>query len=409
MKYLIVVLPGLGDQPLEPLKGKTPLEAAKTPNLDRISSTGRLGLVETLAGKDRAGSEKALLSLLGYDTAGLRVARGPLEAAGIGVSLGPDDLALRMNFISTFNDALADHNAGQIQESEAAALVKMLNLRVGEERIEFHAGLGYRNLLVMRGWADLDFETVPPHEIVRQPVRDFYPYGADASILINILDKAGKELGDHDINRVRVDLGENPANSIWLWGQGRDFSLPPFSTLFPLEGCVVGAVPLVKGIARKIGFDVIDVHGATGGVDTDFAAKVEKALSAMKRFDIVVLHVGAVNEASHEGNPSAKVTAIETVDYRVLGPVLKGLEKVEAWRLMVATDHITSSLESTWVRGPVPVAFCGHEVKGIRRYPFTEANAKKSDLYVEKGHTLLEFFLGVKRLQDTPAGGEEGK
>jgi 2,3-bisphosphoglycerate-independent phosphoglycerate mutase len=398
LKYVIVVLTGLGDQPLESLQGRTPLETAATPNLDRVSSSGRLGLVNPFHDSRRAGSEMTLLSLLGIDTHGLSVSRGALEAAGMGIALDDVDLALRMNFVSTFKGILVDHNAGQIQGSEAAVLIKMLNARLGTDKIKFHAGLGYRNLLVLKGFASLGFETVPPHEIIQQPVKDFYPYGPDAGLLVDLIEKARGELEKHDINRVRVDLGENPADMIWLWGQGRDCHLPAFSTLFPLKGSVVGAVPLIRGIAGKTGFDVVTVPGVTGGVDTNFAGKVDAALLALQRSDLVILHVGAVNEACHESNPVAKIAAIEKVDSHVVGPLLDRLEDLGRWRLMVATDHITSSQEATRVSGPVPVAFCGHEVEGVRNYTFTEANAARSDMFVDRGYTLMEFFLGIKRL-----------
>jgi len=397
LKYIIVIVTGLGDEPLKALDGKTPLEVAMTPHFDRISSEGRLGLVDTIDAHDRCGSERALLSLLGFDTREIKVSRGPLEAAGINISLEKDDLALRMNFVTTFNGILVDHNAGQISESESIALIKMLNARLGSEKLSFHAGLGYRNLLVMKGCAPLAFETVPPHEILQQPVRDFYPYGPDAQVLCDLLERARTELDKHDINSVRVDLGENPANMLWLWGQGRDFDLPAFDSMFDLRGGLVGAVPLARGLARKIGFQLVDVPGVTGGIDTDYQAKADACLEALKRLDLVVLHVGAVNEACHEANPSSKVAAIEAVDSRLIGPLLNKLDALDNWRLMVATDHITSTVETAQARGPVPVAFCGCGVEGIRRYSFTESNAAKSDLQIDRGYNLMEFFLGIPR------------
>ena len=396
-KYIIVIVTGLGDQPLDALKEKTPLEVATTPHLDRVSSSGRLGLVESAPVQGKWGSERVLLSLLGYDPSRVTVARGPLEASGIGIALSPHDLALRMNLVSTFNDILEDHSAGQISDSEADVLLKMLNLRLGSEKVEFHAGLGFRNLLVLRGGADLDFNTVPPHEVVQQPVRDFMPYGPDSELVVDLIVRAAAELEKHDINRVRIDLGENPANAVWFWGEGHQFELPPFDAMFPLRGAVVGAVPLIRGIARKVGMTYLDVAGATGGLDTDFSGKVDAAIQALDNYDLVVLHVGAVNEACLQGNPTAKIAAIEEVDSRVIGPVLQGLEKFPRWRMMVAAAHETSSREGSRIGSPVPVAFCGHNVEGIRNYTFTEANAARSDLYVEKGHNLMEFFLGMKK------------
>lgn len=396
-KYIILLVSGLSDLSSEQLDGKTPLEAARTPNMDSVSLRGRIGLVETMSENMGGGSDKALLALLGYDPASYNIRRGPLEAVGIGIDLDEEDLALRMNFVSTFNGVLIDHNAGQIGDAEARSLVKMLNARFGSEKISFHAGAGYRNLLVLKEGSSLDLKTVPPHEALHQPVVDFYPYGRDARVIADLMDRAHEELLDHDINLVRVDLGENPADRIWLWGEGQDFSLPSFDTFFSLRGCIISAVPLLKGIAKKIGFHHIAVPGATGYVNTDYAAKAEAALQSLRDYDLVIVHVGAVNEVCHQGDLGAKVEAIEEVDRRLVGPVMEGLASLDPWRMMITTDHITPVEDSIPLKWPVPVAFCGHEVTAVREYPFSESSARKSDLFVEKGQDLMEFFLGIPR------------
>jgi len=403
-KYLILVISGLSDVASDHLDGKTPLETASTPFMDSISTSGRIGLVETMAEDQGGGSDQSLLTLLGYDPVEFQIRRGPLEAAGVGIHLEPSDLVLRLNFVSTFNHVLADHNAGQISDSEATSLIKMLNARFGGPKVSFHSGLGYRNLLILKDGASLEFKTVPPHEALHQPVVDFYPYGPDAQVIVELMDKAHQELAKNDINLVRVDLGENPADRIWLWGEGTDFKLPSFKTLFPLDGAIISAVPLLKGIARKIGFSHIDVPGATGYVNTNYKGKAKSALTALVDHDLVIIHVGAVNEVCHQGNLNAKVEAIEDVDKLLVGPILSGLNIFEKWRVMVTTDHITPAEESLPLKWPVPVAFCGHEVTPVREYPFNEQNARKSDMFVEKGRDLMEFFLGIKRAKKGAVG-----
>jgi 2,3-bisphosphoglycerate-independent phosphoglycerate mutase len=397
LKYAVVIVSGLSDVPAEHLEGRTPLEAARTPHLDHISSHGRIGLVEKLVDDVSAGSEKALLSLLGYDTSRYPIRRGPLEAEGLGVELSDEDLALRLNFVSTFNGLLMDHNAGHIGSAEAATLIKMLKARLGDEKTQFHSGMGYRNVLVLKGGAGLEFDTVPPHEALHQPVIDFMPYGRDAGVIRDLMEKAHEELANHDINRVRVDLGENPADRIWLWGEGGPFDLPRFETLIPLKSCAISASPLVKGIASKIGMKHIDVTGATGYLDSDFEAKARHALAALCDHDLAFIYTGAVNEVSHSGNLDAKVQAIEEIDGRLIGTLLEGLKAFDKWRIMVTSDHITPAAEVNPLNWPVPMAFCGHEVEAIRGYPFDEKSAKGSDLFVEKGQDLMEFFLGIPR------------
>jgi 2,3-bisphosphoglycerate-independent phosphoglycerate mutase len=249
----------------------------------------------------------------------------------------------------------------------------------------------------LKGGRALDLKTVPPQEALHQPVIDFYPYGRDAGILVDLMDQAHGMLANHDINTVRVDLGENPADRIWLWGEGVDFELPPFESYFSLEGCIISAVPLLKGIAHKIGFHHVAVPGATGYVDTDYEAKARAGLNALSQYDLVIVHVGAVNEICHQGDPEAKVKAIEAVDRRLVGPILEGMGDFAPWRLMVASDHMSPAEDPAPLKWPVPVAFCGHEVTAVREYPFTEESAKKSDLFIERGPELMEFFLNIRR------------
>ena len=405
IRFLVLVVSGLSDAPMEQLGGKTPLEAARCPNLDALSARGRLGLVEIVGEEGSAGSDRALFSLLGYDPDRYPIRRGPLEAAGLEVPLEEDDLAFRFNFVSTFNGTLADHNAGQISGAEAATLVKMLNARLGDDRVRFHAGVGYRNLLVIKGGKGLDVTTVPPQEALHQPVVDFMPYGRDAEMLADLMRRAHEILKEHDINRVRIDLGENPADMVWPWGEGTDFEVPPFGELFPLSGCIVSAVPLLWGIARKIGFKPIRPSGSTGYVDTDYASKARETLHALREHDLVLLHVSAVNEVCHQENPGAKVRAIEAMDEELLGRIIAGLSGFEKWRVMVITDHVTPARESPPLKWPVPVAICGHEVEAVRGLAFTEANARSSDLFVERGPDLMEFFLRIPRGGHRPEGG----
>jgi 2,3-bisphosphoglycerate-independent phosphoglycerate mutase len=344
----------------------------------------------------------AVLSVLGCDPRRTDATRGGLEAAGMGVELGPDDLAFRMNFVSTFRGHLVDFNAGHIGGVEARLLVEALQERVGGPlpgptgrglTAEFHPGLGYRNLLVIRGGRRLQVETVPPQEVQGQALADYQPYGPDAPLLSGLIERATEVLASHDVNRVRVDLGENPADRIWPWGRGWRAELEPFELRTGRRLAVVAAVPLVRGLGVLLGADTPVVPGATGHYDTDLAAKLRCALTLLQTHDVVLLHCAAANEACHESDVRRKIGVIEELDRFVVGPLLAALRAHGDCRLLLTTDHMTSAVERGRSTTHVPFAVWGPGIAPLRATRFTEAVAAQGELCVELGHTLLEFVL----------------
>jgi 2,3-bisphosphoglycerate-independent phosphoglycerate mutase len=396
MKSFILLPTGIADVPVAALEGSTPLETAHTPHLDRLAQAARVGLVRQVPAGMRNSSDVAVLSVLGYDPRGTDATRGGIEAAGMGVGLDADDLAFRMNFVSTFRGHLVDFNAGHIGNVEARLLVEALQAALGGPRVTFHPGLGYRNLLVIHGGRRLQIETVPPQEVQGQAVEDYLPYGPDAAELRELLAAAEGVLAAHDVNRVRVDLGENPADRIWPWGAGWRTELEPFELRTRRNLCVVAAVPLVRGLGVMMGAEVPAVPGATGYYDTDWAGKLRRALEALEEHDVVMLHLAAANEACHETDVRLKVRVIEEMDRFVVGPLLAALGKRGDTRLLVTTDHMTSTVERERSTTHVPFALWGPGILPLRPAGrFTETFAEAGDLHVEEGHTLLEYTLGA--------------
>ncbi len=393
MKTFILLPTGIADVPVGALGGRTPLEVAHTPHFDRLAKAGRVGLVRQVPDGMRNGSDAAVLAVLGYDPRHTEATRGGIEAAGMGVELAPDDLAFRMNFVSTFRGHLVDFNAGHIGNVEARLLVEALQQDLGGGRFSFHAGLGYRNLLVVHGGKGLQIETVPPQEVQGQALADYMPYGPDARLLTDLVDEAGRVLASHDVNRVRVDLGENPADRIWPWAPGWSSAIEPFALRTGRSLSVVAAVPLVRGLGRMMRADVPTVPGATGYYDTDYIAKVRTALAELETHDVVLLHVAAANEACHETDVRLKVSAIEELDRFVVGALLQALERREDVRILVTTDHMTSTIEREGSTEQVPFCVWGAGVHPVRAARFTEAEATAGELHVDQGHTLLEYVL----------------
>jgi len=397
MKYCIIVPDGSADHPQEELKGRTPLDVARTPNMDRVAKEGKVGLVRTIPEGVTPASDVANLSLLGLDPKRYYTGRAPLEAASMGIELSPEDWAFRCNLVTVFQGVLTDYSAGHITTREARILIDLLNSELGSEEVSFHAGVGYRHLLVCKGKDFSKLETVPPHDIIGRKFEVHLPKGKNQEILIEIMGKAAALLEDHDVNAVRRDLGENPANMIWLWGQGKKPDLPSFTEKFGIAGAAISAVDLIKGIAIYLGWDIINVPGATGYLDTNYAGKGSAAIEALLNYDLVYVHIEAPDEASHNGDVGEKIRAIENIDREIVGPVLEALEsKHRPFRLLVVPDHATPIESRTHSSEPVPFAMCGEGVASIREVTFTEANGRESDLSLESGKDLMIYFLALE-------------
>jgi len=393
MKYCVIIPDGMADLPVARLGDKTPLQVASKPNMDRAAREGMLGQVNTVPHRMAPGSDVAIMSVIGYDPRKLYTGRGPLEAADMGVELGPDDWAFRCNLITTDGTNIVDFSAGHITDKEAAVLIEVLNKELGSDEISFHAGPSYRHLMVYRGKEALDMETTPPHDVQGSPVADNLPRGKGADFIIDLMRRSAAILDGHEVNNVRRDLDQNPANMIWLWGEGKRPNLEPFATRFGVRGAAISAVNLIRGMAKLIGWDVIRVPGATAYLDTDYAAKGRYAVDALKTYDLVLVHIEAPDEAAHIGNVKAKIDAIEKVDLNVVGPIMAAREQWKDLRILIMPDHVTSVEKGLHLRGLVPFAMWGAYVLARSELDFTEACAAQTDIVLEEGFTLMRDFI----------------
>jgi len=391
-KYAIIIPDGSADEPIEQLDGKTPLEAAETPNVDKISLSGRQGLVRTVPEGMNPGSDVAQMSLLGYDPLEYYTGRAPIEAASRDIELGAKDWVFRCNLVTVSDGKMADHSAGHISTAEGSELIKTVNQQLGSDRVQFHSGVSYRHLTVFKDY-EFSVKTYPPHDFIGTAIDKILPRGKGADILIDIMAKSQQIFSKHDINKVKKDLDENQVSSVWLWGEGKKTIMPPFSKRFGLKGTTIAAVDLVRGLSKLIGFDLIDVEGATGFTDTNYEGKGKAAIKALEDYDLVFVHIEAPDEASHAGNLALKTEAIEQIDKYVVGPVYQSLQKYDHWRIMVTPDHPTPLSNQAHSEQPVPFAMAGTGISGILRNKFGEKNADKSGLKIEKGHELMEYFL----------------
>jgi 2,3-bisphosphoglycerate-independent phosphoglycerate mutase len=391
-KYAIIIPDGAADEPVEQFDGQTPLEAARTPNMDRISTEGRQGLVRTVPEGMEPGSDVAQMSLLGYDPRRYYSGRAPIEAVARNIQLSQGDWVFRCNLITIADGKMEDHSAGHITTEEATRLVKELGEQLDNERMRFYTGVSYRHLLVFKGW-DFDVRTYPPHDHIGTAVDKLLPRGKGAETLIDLMARSQQLFSGHDINKIRKDLGENQVSSIWLWGQGKRVQMERFEKRFGLRGAAITAVDLVRGLAKLIGFDLIHVPGATGFVDTDYRGKGEAAVEALDKYDIVFIHVEAPDEAGHSGNAAMKKEAIEQIDKHIVGPVLNAIQQHDSWRILVMPDHPTPVATGAHSGEPVPFAMAGTGVKGILNTTFSEANAAKSGFRIDNGFELMEYFL----------------
>lgn len=396
MKYIVLVGDGMADYPLKELGERTPLEAAKTPNMDYIAQHGRLGRAKTIPQNMSPASDVANISIMGYDPQKFYTGRGPLEAANLGIELKDDDVAFRCNLVTAVNDTLIDYSAGHISSQEAATLIKFVDQKLGTNRIRFYPGVSYRHLMLAKRGAEEHLEDVkckPPHDIAGQSISKNLPQGDSAEILIKLMEESRKILERHEINQVRIDLKENPANMIWLWGQGKKPAMPTFKEKFGLTGSVISAVDLIKGLGRILGLEVINVAGATGYYDTDYQGKANAALGALEERDFVFVHVEAPDEAGHNGDLQEKIIAIERFDQLIVGTILNAFKRKKNFRILVLPDHPTPVAVRKHTSDPVPFCIFGKNITAQGFLNYSEREAQKSSLYFENGHELMDYFL----------------
>jgi 2,3-bisphosphoglycerate-independent phosphoglycerate mutase len=391
-KYVIIVPDGAADEPIEQFENKTILEAAKTPNMDSISTQGRQGLVRTVPEKMEAGSDVAQMSLLGYNPKKYYTGRAPIEAVAMNINLSPNDWVFRCNLVTIADGKMADHSAGHISSEEGKQLIEEMNTHFGNNQIRFYTGVSYRHLLVCKDM-DFDVQTFPPHDNIGIDKDKILPRGKGAETLIDLMARSNQLFVNHEINKVRADLGENAASSIWLWGHGKKARMESFEKRFGLKGAAITAVDLVRGLSKLIGFDVIEVPGATGFVDTNYKGKADAAIKALEKYDIVFVHIEGPDEAGHSGNAPMKKKAVELIDKLIVGPVYDALQHYDSWRILVMPDHPTPVSTMAHSANPVPFAMAGTKVTGILHTSFSEANAAESGFKIDNGFELMEYFL----------------
>jgi 2,3-bisphosphoglycerate-independent phosphoglycerate mutase len=398
MKYAIILPDGAADVPLPQLEGRTPLETARIPNMDWVAAHGRMGRMVTVPAGFTPATDVATLSVFGYNPHVYYSGRAPIEAAARHLTVGPDELVFRCNFVTILDGRMHDFTAGHIAQAEADRLIADLNTlaRQGEPPLRgctFHAGVSYRNLLIAAGAAGMQLTCAPPHDIPNQPVAEHQPRGTGQERVAGIMAQARALLREHEVNRARRAAGRDPVTDIWLWGQGQPKQLEPFVQRFGLRGAVITGVDILRGLALMMGMDLIEVPGATGYIDTNYAGKGEAAVRALDKYDLVVVHVEAADEAGHLGNADEKVKALERIDERIVGPVLAALRKHAEWRILIAPDHPTPVATTAHDAAPPPFCFAGSGVRGEDERAFSERAATDTGVMIDPAYGLMRLFL----------------
>lgn len=399
MKYVILQGDGMPDHKLPELGNKTPLEVADTPNLDLISRTAEIfGMAKTIPDSLPPGSDVGNLAVLGYDPMVYYTGRSPLEAASIGVSLKPTDVTLRCNLVTLKEQegkmVMEDYSAGHITTDEARRILDDVKSELEEEGLIFHPGVSYRHLLVWEN-GNADVKTTPPHDISEREITTYLPDGTGSDKLNELITRSMHILKDHPVNVSRVKKGENPANSIWLWGQGTAPDMPTLEDIYGIKGSVISAVDLVKGIGHYAGMEVVNVPGATGYLDTNYEGKVDYALSSLDSVDLTMIHIEATDETGHVGKTELKIQAVEDFDKRVVGRVLEGVKRYKDYRILVMSDHPTPIDVRTHVNEPVPFAIVDSSDETVKNasFAYTEDSAAAAGIYIEEGWKLMGMLL----------------
>lgn len=406
MKYAIVLYDGMADYPVPALGGKTPMMVAGKPNMDALAAKAEVGLVQTVPDGMKPGSDVCNLSVMGYDPKKYYTGRSPLEAVSIGVQMVPEDVALRCNLVTLSEDNLPyeekiieDYCAGDISTEEAAQLIQTVQENLGGPVFSFYSGVSYRHCLLWHAGDTVLGNMTPPHDVTGKVIGPYLSGHKNARPLIRMMKDSYDLLKDHPVNQARRAAGKRPANSIWLWGEGKKPALPSFETLYGVRGGVVSAVDLIKGIGGCAGMEVAEVPGATGYIDTNFEGKAQAAVEMLQRNDLVYVHLEAPDECGHRDEPENKVKAIELIDQRVLPILLKGLEQYGDYKVMILPDHPTPIVTRTHASDPVPylIYHKHHPKAGVST--LNEETAKATGLVNEYGPGLMEHFLSDETLR----------
>ena len=401
MKYLVMLCDGMADEPNEALGNSTPMEKANKPCMDSLAAKAEVGIVKTVAEGLKPGSDVANLSVLGYEPAVYYSGRSPLEAASIGIDLKDTDVTLRCNLVTLSDEedyekkTILDYCADDISSEEAKILIEYIQEKLGNDKFRFYPGVSYRHCLVWSNGNPHPGVLTPPHDITGKVITDYIPKGEAVDELYDLMKKSYDLLKDHPVNKARIARGKRPANSIWLWGEGTKPLLDNFSEKFGIKGSMISAVDLLKGIAICAGMNSVDVEGATGYLDTNFDGKCKAAIEEFKKgADLVYIHVEAPDECGHRGEIENKVKAIEMIDEHILAPVVEFLKDYDDFAVLVCPDHPTPLSIRTHTSTPVPYLIYDskNEINsGVK--VFCEKEARETGNYIEKGFTMMNYFL----------------
>lgn len=400
MKYVVVLGDGMADYPIPELGNLTPLQFARTPNLDYLAANAEIGMVKTVPDGMPPGSDVANLSVMGYDPRRYYTGRSPLEAVAMGVELNQTDVAFRCNLVTLSDDPnyrekiMVDYSSDEISSEESAELIQEVRARLENPELRFYAGVSYRHLLVWKNGA-VDVELTPPHDISDRRVTEYLPRGPRSEVLLDLMVESNRFLPTHPVNQARIRQGLRPATSLWFWGQGKKPALNSFYEKYGLKGSVIAAVDLTKGLGLCAGLESVKVPGATGNITTDFRGKARAALEELERGqDFVYIHIEAPDEAGHRGELDTKVKAIEEIDEKVIGELLRGLEHFEDYRLMVLPDHPTPLSVRTHTAEEIPfLIYRKSQCLENQGRSYDEESARRSGLRFERGHKLMDYFI----------------
>lgn len=398
MKYVVILGDGMADYPVPQLDNKTPLQYAKKPNIDELAKKSVIGLVKTVPDGIPPGSDAANLSVMGYNPKKYYTGRSPLEAVSMGIELSDTDVALRCNLVTLSehedyaNKTMIDYSSDEISTEEARVLIEAVNQALKTETITFYPGISYRHCMVWDN-GKTGLGCTPPHDILEKKITDFLPKES-SGLLLDLMIKSYDILSQHPVNIARQQKGLRPANSIWLWGEGKKPMLSSFKEKYSISGSVISAVDLLKGIGICAGLTSIDVEGATGNIHTNFSGKAAAALEALKTDDFVYVHIEAPDECGHRYEVENKPRSIELIDEKVVGPILEGIKAFGDYRILVLPDHPTPLSLRTHTSEPVPFILydsIDEKISGVTGYD--EEQAKTSGVFIEDGYTLMDLFI----------------
>ncbi|HHV28706.1 cofactor-independent phosphoglycerate mutase [Acetivibrio mesophilus] len=400
MKYVLILGDGMADYPLSQLDNKTPLQYAKKPNIDFLAQNAEVGMVKTIPEGIPPGSDAANLSVMGYSPKIYYTGRSPLEAISMGIDLSDTDVAIRCNLVTLSEDekydqkTMIDYSSDEISSEEAKELIGEVNKHFKSDSMCFYPGISYRHCMVWNN-GSTGLKLTPPHDILEKKITDYLPSGESTKILLDMMIKSYDILKDHPVNKARVSRGLRPANSIWLWGEGKKPSIPKFYDKYKLNGSVISAVDLIKGIGILAGLRNVEVEGATGNIDTNFCGKAEAALKELESGqDFVYLHIEAPDECGHRHEIENKVKSIELIDDQVVGTIIKGLEKYDDYRILILPDHPTPLSLRTHTSEPVPfLLYQKSRAKKSGVTGYDELQASKTGIMINEGYKLMDHFI----------------